>query len=152
MTEMHPPRRIPQRIGAVLVGMLIAVILSIATDAVLHATGIFAPEGQPMAGSLFVLATAYRQVYGLAGSYIAARLAPDRPMLHALVLGALGFLVSIAGVIATWNREAEFGPRWYPLALVALAIPCAWAGGKLAEMHHARKSQVEAVRTDVLSP
>src|SRR6266404_8085901 len=40
-----------------------------------------------MAGGLppFALATAYRIVYGIATSYLVARLAPDRPMLHALV-------------------------------------------------------------------
>ena len=33
---------------------------------------------------LFLLATAYRTIFGAAGSYVMARLAPDRPMLPAL--------------------------------------------------------------------
>jgi hypothetical protein len=33
------------------------------------------------------------------------------------------------GSVATWNRG--LGPHWYPLALIALAMPCAWAGGRL---------------------
>ena len=42
----------------------------------LHTTGIFPPFGQPMAAGLFLLASAYRIVYGVAGSYSAAWLAP----------------------------------------------------------------------------
>jgi len=78
-----------------------------------------------------LLALAYRTIYGVAGSYIAARLAPDRPMGHALALGAVGFAVSIAGAVATWNAGPAYDPKWYPLALIATALPGAWAGGKL---------------------
>ena len=101
---------------------------------VLRATGIFPALGQPMAGRLFVLATAYRALYGVAGSYITARLAPNRPMLHALVLGVLGLAVSIVGVVVTWDKGPEFGPKWYPLSLAALGMPQSWLGGKLREM------------------
>ena len=47
--------------------------------------------------------------------------------------------MSIAGTVATWNRGPEFGPKWYPLSLVAIAMPCAWAGGKLLELRQARR-------------
>ena len=134
MNETQRPRRILRRIGAVLAGMLAVFILSIATDMVMHATGVFPPWGEPMADALFLLATAYRIVYGVAGGYIAARLAPDRPMQHALVYGVVGLVLSIAGAVATWNAGPAFGPRWYPLALVATAMPCAWAGGRLRGM------------------
>ena len=131
---MHHPRRVLRRIGAVLAGALAVIILSIGTDVVLHATGVFPPWGQPMVNALFLLATAYRIIYGVAGSYIAARLAPDRPMTHALALGVVGVAVSTVGTVVTWSRGPAFGPHWYPLALVALAMPQAWAGGKLLEM------------------
>jgi len=29
---------------------------------------------------------------------------------------------------------AEFGPRWYPVALVVLAMPQSWLGGQLRVM------------------
>jgi len=64
-----------------------------------------------MPGKLFLVATAYRMVYAVAGSYIAARLAPDRPMQHALVLGFVGLALSIAGAVATWNAGPELGPK-----------------------------------------
>jgi len=49
----------------------------------------------------------------------------------ALVLGVIGVVLSLIGTIATWNRGPEFGPKWYPLALIVTAIPTAWIGGKL---------------------
>jgi hypothetical protein len=118
-------------IGAVLAGFVAVVVLSLGTDMVLHAIGVFPQWGQPMSDALFVLATAYRTIYCIAGCYIAARLAPDRPMAHALVLGVVGLVISTAGAVATWNKGPEFGPHWYPVVLIVTAIPCAWLGGRL---------------------
>jgi hypothetical protein len=94
---------------------------------------VFPPLGASMTGydGPLLLATIYRTLYGVLSSYIAARLAPYRPMLHAMVLGALGFAVSILGAVVTWNKGPAFGPHWYPVALVVLALPTAWLGGKL---------------------
>ena len=129
--EIQRPRRVLRSIGAVLGGVVVVVVLSVGTDAVMHATNVFPPLGQRMADGLFVLATAYRSIYAIAGGYIAARLAPARPMKHALVLGFIGVLLGAAGLLATWNAGPELGPRWYPIALVVTALPCAWLGGKL---------------------
>jgi hypothetical protein len=121
-------------IGALIAGALVGVVLSIGTDAALRAAGVFTPLGQPMSDALLFLATIYRTIYGVLGSYVTARLAPSRPMMHVLILGAIGLAVSIAGVVVSWNHVAEFGPRWYPLALVVLAMPQSWLGGKLRLM------------------
>ena len=118
-------------IGAVLAGFLAVVVLSIGTDFALQAAGIFPPLGQRVPDRLILLATAYRTVYSIAGSYLAARLAPNRPMRHALALGVLGLVASTAGAVATWNAGPAYEPKWYPLALIALALPGAWVGGKL---------------------
>lgn len=130
--ETQRPRRALRSIGAVLGGVVVVVVLSVGTDAVMHATNVFPPSGRRMADGLFVLATAYRSIYAIAGGYIAARLAPARPMKHALVLGFIGVLLGTAGLLATWNAGPELGPRWYPIALVVTALPCGWLGGKLA--------------------
>ncbi|HJZ80900.1 MAG TPA: hypothetical protein VKD91_11160 [Pyrinomonadaceae bacterium] len=124
-------RRILRRIGAVLAGMLTVLILDITLDVIMHATGIYPPWLQPMASSLFLLATAYRMIDGTIGGYVTAWLAPDRPVAHALVLGGIGFLLSTMGAIATWNKGPAFGPHWYPLALTAISVPCACLGGWL---------------------
>jgi hypothetical protein len=41
------------------------------------------------------------------------------------------------GAIVTWNRGPEFGPHWYPLALVVTALPAAWLGAKFHLAQHA---------------
>ena len=74
---------------------------------------------------------AYRTIYGIAGGYITARLAPDRPIMQALILGIIGFVLGLAGTLATRNRGPEFGPKWYAITVIVLAIPAAWIGGKL---------------------
>lgn len=134
ITETHRPHRILRSIGAVFAGLLAITILSVATDQALHATGVYPPVGQPMVDALFLLATAYRIVYGVASSYLVARLAPDRPMQHALAFGVVGIAISTAGAVATWNAVPAVGPRWYALAVIAIALPCAWVGGRLREM------------------
>jgi hypothetical protein len=131
MTENQPHRSISRSVLALLAGFVVVVILSLGTDFALHATGVFPSLGQRMPDGLFALATIYRTVYGIIGSYITARLAPNRPMGHAMVGGFIGLALSLVGAIVTWNRGPEFGPHWYPIALVVLALPTAWLGGFL---------------------
>lgn len=125
-------RSIGRSIGALFAGFVVVVILSLGTDLALHKAGIFPPLGQTMSNPLFLLATAYRTVFAIVGSFITARLAPDRPMGHALVGGAIGLVLSVVGAVMTWNKD--LGPHWYPLALVVTALPCAWVGGKIRLM------------------
>ena len=131
MSEAKPPHRPLRSIGAVFAGLLFIFVVTTIVDIVLHATGVFPPWGQPMSDGLFGVATGYRIVISIAGCYIAARLAPDRPMAHALVLGVIGVVISAIGAAVTWNRGPAFGPHWYPLLLIVISIPCAWVGGKL---------------------
>jgi hypothetical protein len=130
--EIPGNRRIGRSIGALLAGFAVAIVLSIGTDIALHAVGLFPALGQPMSNKLLLLATAYRTLYGIVSGYVIARLAPHHPMQHALTGGLVGLVVSIIGAAATWNRG--LGPHWYPLALIALALPPAWIGGKLHEI------------------
>jgi hypothetical protein len=136
MSDTERLRRIGRSIAALLAGMLVGIALTLGTDIVLHAMGVFPPWGESMAGfeGALLLATVYRTVYGVAASYIIARLAPDRPMQHALVGGIIGLAASTVGAAVTWNKGPAFGPHWYPLALIVLAIPQAWVGGKLRTM------------------
>jgi hypothetical protein len=133
MTEAQPPRRIGRSILAVLVGMVVGVALTLATDEILHKIGVFPPWGASMVGfeGALLLATIYRTVYGVLSSYLTARLAPSRPLQHALAGGFIGLLASTVGAVVTWNKGPAFGPHWYPLALVVLALPTAWVGGML---------------------
>ena len=133
MSETNPARRIGRSIVAVLVGIIVGIVATIVTDIVLHQIGVFPPWGASMVGydGALALATAYRTIYGIAASYIIARLAPGKPMQHALVGGFLGLVVGVVGAAVTWNKGPAFGPHWYPLALIVLAMPQAWIGGQL---------------------
>ena len=132
MSETEGSRRITRSIGAVFAGLVFIFVVSLGTDVVFHATGVFPPWFQPMADSLWVFALAYRSVFAIIGCYIAGRLAPNRPMKHAMLLGVIGVVLSIIGVAANWNKGPEFGPKWYGILLIASALPCAWIGGLLA--------------------
>lgn len=123
-------------IWAVAAGVLVIVIVTTLVDIVLHLVGVFPPMEQPLDDRLAVLATSYRIVISIGGAWLTARLAPDRPMTHAMWLGYVGVVLGLIGVVATWN--AGMGPRWYPIALAVLAIPQCWAGGKLYEAMRAR--------------
>lgn len=118
-----------RRIGAVLAGLIAIVILSTAADIALHVTRFYPPWGEPMNEVHALVATAYRIVFSIFGCWLAARLAPDHAMRHALALGVAGVLISTAGAVATWN--ANLGPQWYAVGLAVVSLPCAWIGGRL---------------------
>jgi surface polysaccharide O-acyltransferase-like enzyme len=124
---------------AIFAGLLTIVVLSVGTDVVLNAVGVFPTLGGPMRDSPLMLATVYRTIYAVLGAYIAARLAPARPIVHALILGCVGLILGITGAVMTWNTESTIGHEWYPIALVVLALPPSWLGGKLCEMHQRSK-------------
>lgn len=134
MNETRPPHRTLRSIGALLAAIIVGIVLSVGTDAVLHAAGILPPLGQPTSDPLLLLATLYRTLYAVLGSYLGARLAPDRPMMHALVLGVLGVIANLVGAAVMWNHPAVVDHRWYALVLAGLAMPSAWLGGRLFTM------------------
>jgi hypothetical protein len=131
MSEPAAERHLGRSVWAVAAGFLFVIVLSLGTDAVLHLARVFPPIPQRMSDGLFVLATAYRTVYGVAGSYLMARLAPSKPMKHALFGGVVGTVLSTVGAVVTWNHVPSLGPHWYSLALVATALPGAWIGAKI---------------------
>jgi hypothetical protein len=117
-------------IGAVLAGFVVVVVLSTGTDFVLESTHIFpSPSEQMNRPGILAIALAYRCLFTVIGGWVAARLAPGRPVLHALVLGLIGTAFALLGCFVMWN----VGQHWYPVALVISAIPCTWLGGWLVE-------------------
>lgn len=128
MNDALSPRNLWRSTGAVFAGLLTILVTHIGIDHILHVTGVYPPYGAPMTDtSLYVLALSYRIVFSVVGCFVTAWLAPRNPMRHALILGGIGVVLSTAGAFAMW----DFGPHWYPISLILIALPCAWAGGKL---------------------
>jgi len=121
-----PTRRVLRRIGAVLAGLLAIFILSTATDVALHATGVF-PLGRAMSDALFLLALVYRIVYASRAATSRRGSRPIDPCSMLWRSAPWALSSGIAGAVAMWDA----GPAWYSLGVIAIAMPCAWAGGKL---------------------
>lgn len=117
---------------AIVAGFVVTAVGSTATDAIMHATGIFPGSPRDMSAPLFVLATAYRAVFTVAGGFVTARAAPDRPMRHAWILAGIGLVAGVAGVVFYFlGGKSQLGPAWYPVSIAVEAIPCVWFGGRL---------------------
>jgi hypothetical protein len=115
---------------AVFAGLVFIVATHMGTDEVMHAAGVFPRKGEPMFDpALNALALFYRCVFSVLGCALTAWLAPRARMAHALTLGAIGTV--LAGLGAYAMIPLNLGPVWYPVALAASALPCAWVGGKL---------------------
>ena len=121
---------IVRSILAIVAGLIAVVVLSMVSDQAMVRLHYFPPLDQYNAFSteMLVVATLYRCVYAVLAGYIAARLAPSRPMLHVLILGTIGFLFALTGAILMWH----LGTHWYPIALAVSALPCTLLGGRLA--------------------
>jgi len=114
-------------IGAVLAGFIAVVFLSTITDTVLETNDLLKIPFLDNPWWLILVVAIYRSIYTIVSCYIAASLAANRPMFHALTLGGIGFVVGILSSAATWQAS----PAWFSVLLVAPALPCAWLGGRL---------------------
>ena len=126
------PRRPGRSILALLAGIVVGIVLSAGTDWGLRVIGLAPAQNERWPDQFLLLAAVYRSIYGVIASYVIAWLAPNRPMGHSLVAGALGTLLSALGAAAMWSSTV--GQHWYAVALVLTAIPTAWIGAKLRIM------------------
>jgi hypothetical protein len=123
------PAGMGKSIGAVVAGFVVNFV-AVPIDQVLHSTGIYPPTWtERMDDNLFFLAISYRIVLGILGGYATARFAPRNPMKYALILGWIGFFLSLAAAIGT--RNMNLGPAWYTYGLAILSIPLSWLGARL---------------------
>lgn len=127
-------KNIWKSIGAGVAGIVVGAVLSVGTDAILEAKGIL-PHGNLYVSTALIWAVLlYRSVYNTLGCYLAAALAPQNPMRHALILGVIGTVISAAAAFGT--RNMNLGPGWYAWTLAALSLPAAYIGGKLYLITH----------------
>lgn len=116
-------------VWAAVAGIAAGFILSIATDILLESTG--AMIRQPFDDNpswLIAIVVIYRTFYTVIGSYITARLSPNNPMKHVMIVGMIGVVIGTVGAIVMWDVP----PHWYPITLVILTLPAAWIGGRIA--------------------
>lgn len=114
---------------AIAAGVFFTIIVTTLVDVLLHVMKVYPGWDVPLTDGLALLATSYRIPISIVAAMLTAKLAPDEPMRHAINLGYVGTVLGLVGVLATWN--AGMGPRWYPIALMVLALPQCWLGGKL---------------------
>jgi hypothetical protein len=133
--EALPEPRWGRSILAVFLGFVFVVVLSTGIDELLHALKVYPPHGERMPQpGLNLLALTYRVLITIAAAALTAKLAPHRSVQsdwrHVWVLGGIGLALGTIGAITMIPKD--FGPAWYPILLALSALPCAWAGGKLA--------------------
>ncbi len=119
--------QIVRSILAVLAGIVTVVVLSEGIDFLVLKLGLLSFSG-PDLTIPFAIATVYRSIAAVAGGFVTAKLAPSAPMTHAIILGAIGTALALAGVLTHLSASN----LWYPIALVGTALPCCWLGGRLA--------------------
>jgi hypothetical protein len=116
-------------IGAVLAGLIFIGVTHSAIDAILEGIGILPKGNLYVSTPLILFVIFYRAVFSLFGCYLTAKLAPRNPMMHSLILGGIGTLLSATGAIVT--ADMNLGPAWYAWSLVFIALPIAWLAGKI---------------------
>lgn len=118
-------------IWAIVAGFLFIAALSFGADAIMHAMSpkLYDAGGGTNSPVLICLSMVYVGVFATVGSYLTARLAPSHPMRHALILGALGLIFTLAATAKMWNMA----PAWYNILNLLLVMPYAWLGGRLRE-------------------
>ena len=122
--------KILKSIGAIIAGIVFIVVTHLGADKILESLGVISPPEQGLHITwMLILVLAYRIIFQIAGGYLTAYLAPSRPMLHSIILGSIGLiLTAVAAAVAI---PMHLSPAWYPIALAISALPCAWLGGKL---------------------
>lgn len=119
--------QIVRSILAVLAGIVTVVALSEGIDFLVVKLGLLSFSGPDLTVP-FAIATIYRSVAAVVGGFVTAKLAPGKAMTHAIILGAIGTALALAGVLTHLSAPN----LWYPIALVITALPCSWLGGKIA--------------------
>jgi hypothetical protein len=122
---------------AIVVGFVLTGALNVGTNTVLSrvAPDMVPPPGTPNTNTAALLVIcAYVALFGILGCYVTARLAPSRPLLHALIMGGLALAMSIPVTLSVWNDA----PAWFNVYNLLAVMPYAYIGGTIRERDLAR--------------
>ena len=120
-------RRTLKSIWAVVAGFILVIIFSILTDVLLIQAGMMKQPFILNSAGFIRFVIFYRSLFGTMGSYLTAKLSPDRPMKHSIIGGFIGFVIAALGAVVMWDKP----PHWYAIALIITTLPCAWLGAIL---------------------
>ena len=116
---------------SILAGFVVTTILSVGTDSVFESAGVLPPFGQPLMDTgLLLLATTYRAIFQVIGSYVASLIARERANAAVWTLGILGAVAWLAGGLTMKG----YAPLWYSVLGALLSLPTTLLGGKLYAM------------------
>jgi hypothetical protein len=118
---------------ALIIGFAAVVVLALAADSLVRqlVPDLFDSSGGTKNTALLAFAIAYVSLFAVVGSWLTARLAPNHPMGHALLLGGISFVLSIGVTISQWNAA----PTWYHVGSLLVILPSASLGGWLRSRH-----------------
>lgn len=114
-------------IWAVFAGFIFVIVVSVVTDLILIKTGIMKQPFDLNSFGFILFVIFYRSLFGSTGSYLTAKLSPNKPMKHSLIGGFIGLVIATVGAVAMWDKP----PHWYPIALIIMTLPCAWLGAQI---------------------
>jgi len=115
-------------IGAIIAGFFLGAILSIATDFLMERCGMMSMEHFKQSSlAIIILVIAYRFIFNVAGCYLTAYLAHNKPMKHVIIIGIIGTVLSIVGALAMWDKAIPL----YNITIIIMSLPSAWLGGQL---------------------
>lgn len=122
---------------AVVAGFLVIGVLAVGTASLLRSASPaqFDAAGNPVTVAMMLVQLLYVGVYATFGCWLAGRLAPGRPMLHALVVGVLGLALNIPSALALRDTH----PAWYLATGTLTTMLWAWLGGRIAERQAATR-------------
>jgi uncharacterized BrkB/YihY/UPF0761 family membrane protein len=113
---------------ALLAGFILGAVLSIATDALMEKLGVFSmADFKNTSMGILIIVILYRFMFNALGCYLTAKLAPNNPMRHVMIIGVVGTVLSVLGTVVMWEKAIPF----YNIAIILISFPSAWIGGKI---------------------
>ena len=123
-------KNIFKSVGAILLAFIVSALLSVATDFLLEAIGVLSDPSEGLFITwMIIVVLFYRAIYLALAGFLVARLAPSKPMTHAMILGVTGTIITLLALLdPTFDEKA---PIWFVITLAGITIPSIWLGVKI---------------------
>ena len=119
-----------RRILAIVVGFVVTGLLIVPTTKLVMwaLPAAFDTQGGTHDTSILLLMHVYVALFATFGCWLAARLAPDHPLRHAMIVGALGVLLNASNP-NIWTMY----PLWSNVISIGTPLLWGWIGGTIRE-------------------